>query len=46
MSALEDAFRCFMDSDIEVLVVEYTILLRDGRNLVLKHDYRNAFELD
>ena len=42
----EDAFRCFMGSDIEVLVVGNSILLKEDQNPDLKQDYKNAFELD
>jgi carbamoyltransferase len=42
----EDAFRCFMGSDIEVLIVGNTILLKEEQNPDLKQDYKNAFELD
>ncbi len=42
----EDAFRCFMGSDIEVLVVGNAILTKDDQNPDLRQDYKNAFELD
>jgi carbamoyltransferase len=42
----EDAFRCFMGSDIEVLVVGNAILLKHEQNPELQLDYKNAFELD
>jgi carbamoyltransferase len=42
----EDAFRCFMGSDIEVLVVGNAILLKQDQNPALRQDYKNAFELD
>jgi len=42
----EDAFRCFMGSDIEVLVVGNCILLKEDQNPDLRQDYKNAFELD
>ena len=42
----EDAFRCFMGSDIERLVVGNTILEKDKQDPSLKLDYKNAFELD
>lgn len=42
----EDAFRCFMGSDIEMLVVENCVLLKEEQNPSLRVDYRNAFELD
>ena len=42
----EDAFRCFMGSEIDVLVVENCILYKQEQDPKLKLDYSNAFELD
>jgi len=42
----EDAFRCFMGSDIEVLVVGNCYLRKETQDPALKLDYKNAFELD
>ncbi len=42
----EDAFRCFMGSEIEVLVVGNCFLRKEAQNPALKLDYKNAFELD
>ena len=42
----EDAFRCFMGSEIEVLVVENCYLAKELQDPALKQDYKNAFELD
>jgi carbamoyltransferase len=42
----EDAFRCFMGSDIEVLVVGNCFLNKDEQPTSLKLDYKNMFELD
>ncbi len=42
----EDAFRCFMGSDIEVLVIGNCFLKKEDQNSDLKLDYKNAFELD
>lgn len=42
----EDAFRCFMGSDIEVLVVGDCFLRKDEQDPALKLDYKDAFELD
>ena len=42
----EDAFRCFMGSDIEVLVVGNCYLDKDDQDSALKLDYKDAFELD
>jgi carbamoyltransferase len=42
----EDAFRCFMGSDIEVLVVGNCFLNKEDQPSSLKLDYKNMFELD
>ncbi len=43
---LEDAFRCFMGSDIEVLVVGNCFLDKDDQDPALNLDDKDAFELD
>lgn len=42
----EDAFRCFMGSDIEVLVVGNAYLRKEDQDMNLALDYKSAFELD
>ena len=42
----EDAFRCFMGSDIEVLVVGNCFMKKEDQDPALKLDYKTAFELD
>ncbi|HEX2890151.1 carbamoyltransferase [Vineibacter terrae] len=42
----EDAFRCFMGSEIEVLVVGNCVLRKEAQDPSLKRDYKGAFELD
>nr|WP_249209179.1 carbamoyltransferase [Magnetospirillum sulfuroxidans] len=42
----EDAFRCFMGSEIEVLTVGNCFLKKEDQDPALKLDYKNAFELD
>jgi carbamoyltransferase len=42
----EDAWRCFMGTDIEVLVVGNCYLLKEDQDPALKLDYKDAFELD
>lgn len=42
----EDAFRCFMGTDIEVLAVEGCLLRKELQDPALAKDYRDAFELD
>jgi carbamoyltransferase len=42
----EDAFRCFMGNDIEMLVVGNCMLRKSDQDPALKLDYKNQFELD
>jgi len=42
----EDAFRCFMGSEIELLVAGNCILKKEQQDPRLKLDHKNAFELD
>jgi len=42
----EDAFRCFMGSDIEVLAIGNCLLRKEDQNPALKQDYTEVFELD
>ncbi len=42
----EDAWRCFMGSEIEVLVAGNCLLRKEDQDPALKLDYKNAFELD
>jgi len=42
----EDAFRCFMGTEIERLVVGDCYLVKDEQDPALKLDYSQAFELD
>jgi len=42
----EDAFRCFMGSEIELLVAGNCILRKEQQDPRLKLDYKDAFELD
>jgi carbamoyltransferase len=42
----EDAFRCFMGSEIELLVAGNCILRKEKQDPRLKLDYKDAFELD
>jgi carbamoyltransferase len=42
----EDAFRCFMGTEIEVLVVGNCFLRKEAQPQTLKSDYRGKFELD
>ena len=42
----EDAWRCFMGTDIEVLVAGNCFLIKEEQDPALKLDYKDAFELD
>jgi carbamoyltransferase len=42
----EDAFRCFMGSEIETLVIGNCVLQKEQQNAALTIDYKHAFELD
>jgi carbamoyltransferase len=46
VSTPEDAFRCFMGSDIDVLAVGNCYLRKEEQNPALRIDYKNKFELD
>jgi carbamoyltransferase len=42
----EDAFRCFMGTEIEVLAAGNCLLKKEDQDPSLKLDYKDAFELD
>jgi carbamoyltransferase len=42
----EDAFRCFMGSEIDVLTVRNCYLVEEDQDPALKLAHKNAFELD
>jgi carbamoyltransferase len=42
----EDAFRCFMGNELDVLVCENCVLLKEEQNPALRLNYENAFEPD
>lgn len=42
----EDAFRCFMGTDIEWLVVGNAVLRKEAQDQSLAEDYKNKYELD
>jgi carbamoyltransferase len=42
----EDAFRCFMGTEIEVLAVENCYLKKEDQDMALRNDYKEAFALD
>jgi carbamoyltransferase len=42
----QDAFRCFMGNELDLLVVGNCVLRKPEQNPALKQDYSSAFELD
>ncbi|MEW2915572.1 carbamoyltransferase [Ruegeria sp. ANG10] len=42
----EDAFRCFMGTELDMLVIGRCILRKPDQDQTLKQDYKEAFELD
>lgn len=42
----EDAFRCFMGTDLDVLAIGNCYLQKENQNPLLKVDYSDTFELD
>jgi carbamoyltransferase len=42
----EDAFRCFMGNELDMLVVGRCVMRKEEQNPDLKQDYSSAFELD
>ena len=44
--SIEDAYRCFMGTDLDMLVCEDFILYKEKQNKQLLTDYKNKFKLD
>ena len=44
--SVEDAFNCFMGTNLDILVVEDLVLFKDQQDKSLIKDYKNKFELD
>ena len=42
----EDAFRCFMGTGIDTLIIGNCVLHKDEQDVALAQDYKTAFELD
>ncbi|MDP6433864.1 MAG: carbamoyltransferase [Arenicellales bacterium] len=42
----EDAFRCFMGTEMEILAIGNCFLRKEDQDPALKLDYKNAFDLD
>ena len=46
VNTIEDAFKCFMGTDLDLLVCENFILHKEQQDQKLAIDYKNSFELD
>jgi len=44
--SVEDAFNCFMGTNLDILVLEDLILFKEDQDQSLIKDYKNKFELD
>ena len=44
--SIEDAFNCFMGTNLDILVIEDFILFKEQQDKSLLKDYKNKFELD
>ena len=46
VNTVSDAFKCFMGTDLDILVCENFILYKEDQYQKLAIDYKNSFELD
>ena len=44
--SVEDAYNCFMGTNLDILVIENFILFKEDQDKSLLKDYKNKFELD
>ena len=44
--SIEDAYNCFMGTNLDILVIEDFILFKEDQNKSLLKDYKSKFELD
>ena len=44
--SIEDAFNCFMGTNLDILAIENFILYKNKQKSDLLKDYKNKFELD
>ena len=44
--SVEDAFNCFMGTNLDILVIEDCVLYKNQQDKSLVNDYKNKFELD
>ena len=43
---VKDAFKCFMGTELDILVIENFLLIKNEQNKTLFKDYKDSFELD
>ena len=46
VNTVSDAFKCFMGTDLDILVCENFILYKEDQDKKLAINYKNIFELD
>ena len=46
MCTPEDAFKCFMGTELDILVCGNHVLIKDNQDKNLFKDYKNSFKLD
>ena len=44
--SIDDAFNCFMGTNLDILVIEDFVLFKNHQDKSLIKDYKNKFELD
>ena len=42
----EDAYKCFMGTEMDILVIENCLVRKEKQNKSLKIDYKNKYEFD
>ena len=42
----DDAFKCFMGTELDILVIENYLLFKEDQNEDLKENYEERYELD
>ena len=46
VNSVKDAFKCFMGTELDTLVIENCFLKKNDQDPTLKKDYKDSFELD
>ena len=44
--SIEDAYKCFMGTNLDILVIENFLLFKEDQNKNVLKDYKSKFELD